>query len=455
MATAAKSLSLAEQIAEEELLIRIYIADIAKLKQQGSRQAELTAVDAADAANVEDNALKCSTSDDHDLLLDWMHYSDESSRLANVTESLNPAPLVRMNRMQACLSGFCLESVDRHSPSSDIHSNQDSPNRSSQREAYTLKGYFVDHQELGATIRIELQIEAAVAPNHLSVRSSTIANEDKSANERQLRVSAVLYTLVSRAKSHTFEQNAATDDDIAWLQQLDATVTFDPLNLASWTDAMVRYLRFRKQRLLFLREKDHAIRITRQVHAKMTIELLLSDRQDSFTVDSSTSASSIHLDWDWSWKLGKDLLRLPETTMMSLSLHRSGLAQLVTLTGSCQAAIELMLPSSTTTSSSSESDSNNSNEDSDADDEAAVSRHDELAFNADGDDGDEEYDDDASDISRIEKAKHHSKKHKLSEYELQRLERIKRNEAYFVSLGLQAAKDDLRDESNGKRRKKK
>jgi hypothetical protein len=452
--TTATTISLDDQIVEEELLIRLYQNELDQLKRYQSRRHHAYNNDDALACTImsvtpEQEEQVIDDDDETDnVLLDWMHHKNSlsSQELSKQSaDSLDSAPLARMNRLQALLSGFCIESVHRLLAPNRSNTLQEKERKI--QEVYRLQGYFVDDPSLGAAIRMELHAE-----------SFQEGNDTSTTKERQLRIAALDFSIQSRIASLEATEQASRhsyDSDILWLQhQVVSANRLDPLNLSSWVEGLTRYLRFRNQRLAFLQEHEKVIAITKQVHSNMTIELLLGgqsqDANDETNSRSIKQHTTIHLEWDWSWKHQKDFLRMPETIMMSLSMHRAGLKHLVELTGSSQAAIGLMLATANSSRCQGSSSDNSSDKEKDKDDDDDDSADDDLGFKADDDD-------DYSSSGEDDEDQHyyHEEEHKLSEYELERLERIKRNEAYFASLGLNDAKETLKKQVKGKRYKTK
>ena len=443
------ALSLDEQIAQEELLIRCYQAELENLKRK-----QRVDHDDVDAREDTEPAVTDHNPGDNHVLLEWMMQDNvEAAQELASNADLDPARLIRENQLQATLSGFCLESVDRLASQSP----------QARCERYKLRGYFMDDPSLGAEIEMELQ---AMDPNDQArsppPNGSSSNNRTKSFTQGDhhcLRMARlhVRFAIRRNVVAPPGQSKTQLFVDTTWLQQhVASAMMYDPLNLPHWMDRTKRYLRFLNQRRAFLERHAESITVTDQVHSKLTMEVNVAAAADddaaadhaerssttatasTVTTDNNTKAI-IRLCWDWSWKHEKDLLRLPERAPASLTLHRAGLTHLVKVAGSCQAAIELML------------DNNNGQEtrrrpqqpdakDSDSD-YKALSSEEELSYRNSGND------DDSTSSSEDEHG------YRPSEYELQRLERIKRNEEYFASLGLQSMSEWAKNEGSDKRRK--
>ena len=181
--------------------------------------------------------------------------------------------------------------------------------------------------------------------------------------------------------------------------------------------------------------------------------------------DANTTAKipTLSLVWGWSWKEGRDVLRLTQVSS-ELGLDQNDLNQLVSVCSSCERALEAIFPK---LSGDIQEDWG---EEGAGDSSSAKAYDGEEKFamvNIDADDEESDYCDEDEEEEENEEdmeeqdseSSSSSVERELSEYELARLERIKRNEAYLAKLGLHHTATTVKNGgrkngTNGRKRKR-
>lgn len=433
------SLSLEERCDVEERLIRWYGA--ARRRRQSSRPITEPQPAAEGSSKIHvteaNRILAQGHGEDLLLLLDGMPRADRgiASHVpwSSQTRALDTESLMRMNHLQASLSGFVMESVERLpevAPDRTTALDSHGPTR----ETYLLQGFFLDDPSLGAVVRMEL----VAPPPSVATQARSIPEPIPSASDPQqdVHVSDLDFGLERRQGARPRREEPLEPMDPHWLQQqVVASNTADPRNLSTWVQRVKRFLRFCREREAFLQQHERYFTRMAQEHSKLTVEMRLHEPSE----DSETGAT-LTFQWDYSWRQQTDTLRLLESQGRTWqSMHRNGLSQLVRMTGSCCDALRLLLPHPA-----------------DGDEEASREwRRAKRQRRQTGDDSSHEDADDegqdATSSSDIEEARDGRV---LSEYEKQRLKRIKRNEAYFASLGLLEVKESMMRASRHRKRQR-
>lgn len=404
-----------EQIAHEEFLIRQYEAELAEIQSRSRQRQEASSIRPATPFEDEQK---------DDELLNMLVNDSGSKHFDTITSAdSDPVLLAQMNQLNFLITGFCCESVDRRKISQEGINLSDSA-----REEYTIHGYFMDNPSYGAEICLTL---AATETKYRKTKTKKKLGEHP---DKQVQIIFLDCKVISRASTDNKGQGASTHtDDIAWIQEeVSRHSSIDHLNVALWLDRVVSYLRFQKGRNLFLQQHAEKLSVVHQERSVVSLEIKFREAK-GYTVRRNVS-QSMTLIWQWSWKRNQDTLRLQEKGRPA-DMHPADLEELINIVGSCQETVFLLLPSSKTRTVAQAE-----NVESDADDEGQSLDEDESVLV------------DSRTTARSRKrVKQSEPEHQLSEYELERLERIKRNEAYLSSLGLLDFELSMQTDSNGEK----
>jgi len=443
--------SLDADIAEEERRIGILQAELALLRRQSTKrravcQSWSSVVNERQDLHEEDDPL------DSILLL-----KDDYNDTTNVSLAQKVSVLLTeeqsshvSSEVQAALLGFCFTSVSRvEQKDATKKTTAEAIDTSSRQETepkpincasdgvslheYELKGYFLDRDSLTATIRMILNIHPSRTPCIMALTCQIDREPSQGLFSRfdftvhHGRVGEAMFGTCSRPNH----------------------------SLGLWVQTVQQYLCFdnkRRQLLESLLDNDPDIQVSHPSEDKdgtvvLNIPVSSSDTSGSVPLNDSLdeekktpdtpSQRCISISWKWSLKDRRDylILSIPSD---DLGLRQDDLNDLVSVTGSCGKALALLLGSESespvtqmrqndTENDVTTSRTTNSPQDyADADDEQSQK-------NDRGDSDDSSYGDEgsvASESAAVETTR------VLSDYELLRLERIKRNEHRLKKLGL-------------------
>jgi hypothetical protein len=290
--------------------------------------------------------------------------------------------------------------------------------------AYRFEGRFVDDPDLEATLTIEFAGRSSPPPPP----SSAIANP--AACGQQHRKVVVVGPAPAPASPRVLSLNVRLSrgwlhDELCRSGFMDAAATEGkdaPLILSR----IVSYLEHDKKRRAFLSRYPFVkVRFREATSADVKVPLLAKGSHGSslYGALQETDVHWLNLSWGWCWMTGKESLRVAEPHPGSYAVPR-GIEQLVALSGSCEDAISVILnlPALQERTAATK---------------PAAFQLESLRDRESGDDTSNEAD--------------HSQ---LSQYELQRLERIKRNEQRLKELGLDEFKLPGSQQASPRKRRK-
>ena len=394
--------SIEAQIAEEERLIEIYQAELALLKIDDRRNKDNATAskspfrfedeESSQEENESSNNITSSVPDP----LDWIMQQEEAS-VSSLMESLNKHQKELQPQNSACfvlqpyLRGFNFTSVERL----DEFKNRDSlpPATPRDQAEYELRGFFVKRPEFTATIYFRFQLKS----NSTEAR---ILSMDCKLDHPQKGYENLLGRGRRGATTTTFAQ---------WIDRISNFIDFD--------DRRNKCIDKWKHESLLLQDKTEGL--------NRIISFGLGD-EDSGAGSNKGQSKCISL--VWGWKEGQEFLRFTADSA-HLGLQQIDLDYLVRACGGAfHTAIQKMLPTPENILAC-EKDTRKQLETTetaefDADDEqsAQVGEQDEASV--------------ASTASRASETPRSPSGRKLSDYEIFRLERIKRNQEYLAKLGL-------------------
>jgi len=268
----------------------------------------------------------------------------------------------------------------------------------SKTNSYQFKGYFLSEPTVHASFLMEFEMT--------NERSS----ENNTANNRISRLQCEI-----SSTSHS-------EEDLSWLQlQTEMLLEEDKTNLPAWIDVVSGYLAFDKRRKKCLsrwkeQRPDIQFKFTNQ-KSKSLLEFSMTAKDEDNDKNCS-NPTTLSIAWGWKWKQNCDGLYLIKPKVECL--EQPDLDSLVKVCGGCKQALRFLMPKRM-----------NDNDISFhllRDPRPAKRRRivdDEDYDIAESSDSDNKSDNDDSDDGHV-----------LSNYELMRLERIKRNEEYLAQLGL-------------------
>jgi hypothetical protein len=441
----ASSSSMDQAIEQEERLIRLYKAELSLLKQQQERRTHSSIPEQHPTQLPVDQSTASPATHSNDGVdpLDWILQQQPQASVSSLMTSV----AVEEDRfredlqdMQSALRTFCFTCVDRVATTSK---NKERQTRASDYEpddstlvSYNFQGYFEFDPSIKADIVVDFRL----------------GREDRKGQARVLGIDCKL--------------SSEKDEDLTWLQQESRIKGEDETNLSKWIDGLSNYLQFDKRRKQFLsawEEKGYVE--VKHVRSKSIVKIPLQPRDEVGIDDedpgnvSENDQTCVSIVWGWKWKVGRDVLRLAQASS-ALGLRQQDLDSLVKTCDSCERAIELVIP----TRGKSGNDSDDSEVLGELSERESLSSSDRKSRNKrnkgrsnistepllqdpvdDADDeGDAFHSDRDDDITDDENNNDGGSQDEwgaadggdMSEYELMRLERIKRNEMRLAELGL-------------------
>jgi hypothetical protein len=363
------------------------------------------------------------------------------------TESeTNVDPTVLL-KLQSVLRGFSfteIHSVGKNSPTSNDTTTTTSPPHTSTIVSYNLHGCFVMQPTLHATFVLELDIGSI--PGKVRNVSCRVVCQERNPHNA----------------------NDTTHDSWNWLA-VQAKPPHDTCDFPGWLNRLTAYLDFDHQRQAYL----HSVAVTfpwqgvAWKQRKDTCRLVIPLNQSTWT--------RLVLVWAWDWENDKDTLSVT-TESIRLGVSQMELDCLVQTTGSCHKAVDTIISRLTSTDSPSHqrsskrhheivfSESDTSLHESDRSDESAVAEpsspgdaDDEGTSSSEDGPSTHQNDDDSIDDDDEERNLHISPNsgRRRSEYEVLRLQKMKRNADKLAELGLSSeAKPFPGKPLHGKRKRK-
>lgn len=374
-----KSIGTEEQIRSEERLIQLYEAELAAL-EQAQQGWDLNRT--GNHAHVLPGMPSCggdsstTSAGDDDL---WSLFPDDQYRQPlSYQEPVHPDIL----SLQASLLGFQFTDMKRLDSSEDHN-----------ELSYEFRGCFVNDRHLEATLRMVFRRtdESAKADDE----EDQLDDLDAACTARILRALCKVNRPWMQAEMKMFY--TVSDDDFV-----------ETTDFSAWIQQIVSYLEFDTRRNDFLHHHP-MIAVQRHDGSKITIQLPLLKPDTPYpgthTSGQSQDIPTISLNWVWSWNAEVDALQMTESTLPPISgLTAHGLAMLVAVR-TCPGALLLIL-----------------NHPEHLPDSVSLSRRSVSAAES------------KADAENVDTSQVNAEL--LSEYELMRLERIKRNQAFLETLGL-------------------
>jgi hypothetical protein len=450
--TMASSSAIDHAIEQEERLIRLYKAELSLLKQQQERRAHSSIPEQhptqllIDQSTASSAATASAHNNDEVDPLDWILQQQPQASVSSLMTSV----AVEEDRfredlqgMQSALRTFCFTCVDRVATTTSNNKERQTRTPDYEPEDSTLVSYnFQGYFEFDPSIKAEIVVDFR------------LGREDRKGEARVLGIDCKL--------------SSEKEEDLTWLQQESRIKGEDETNLSKWIDGLSNYLEFDKRRKQCLSawEQKGYVEAT-HVGSKSIVKIPLQPKGEVESDDgdfgsvSKNESTCVSIVWGWKWKVGRDVLRLAQASS-ALGLRQQDLDSLVKACDSCARAIELVIPARGKSSDASddsevlvelsETESLSSSyrksrkerakgrskmstepllQDpvDDADDEGD-------AFNSDR--GDDHTDDEDNNDGGSKDEWGAADESEMSEYELMRVERIKRNELRLAELGFKS-----------------
>jgi hypothetical protein len=436
--TMAEPSSFDAALREEGRLLRIYEAELALLKKKRAEEEE----EAAKEPSSRPLSPSFFLSSEHDGgaaddPLEWILQAPggEGPSVSSLVTSLRDQEDTYsedISSLQPALRNFCFTAVNR------AQGESYSTNSTNHEAAgYVFRGYFVADPSVEAEIRMVFSLGTT--------------------QEQSTSIQSMRCTLRS-----------STGDDWTWLEQQVSAVlnNHEGANLPAWIECVSNYLEFDARRKKCLEELRFAEKIlpctSQQQGNHAVLQIPLGDPKEE------DAANRLSIVWGWKWREARDSLRLNQA---SSGLKQADLDQLVVACdGDCWTALQLI----TQYEPVGEDESSSSGEEESVVEDMRVHKrrrdalhlqHDPVHDADDEGDGDDPSDDDGTidsaatpkgaELKNPEDAFRLSPSgRRRSDYEVERLIRIQRNELKLVQLGLMK-QNQLTTPSPAKKKKRK
>lgn len=436
----ASSAALDLAIEQEERLINLYNTELSILKSDQEKQKQSAQLqEHADATRRAPSVSATAVDSNRVDPLDWILQQQPQASISSLMSSVAVEEerfREDLQAMQAALRGFCFTAVDLvTSVASRRYARASTEMDTTDSVSYNFRGYFQFDTSVKADILVDFRL----------------GRENRNGEARVLGIECKL---------------SSETQDLTWLQEEARIKGEDVTNLSRWIQRLGDYLEFdqRRKRVISIWEEKGFAEAT-HVRSKSIVKIPLKSRSQVETDNDDTTTRndrSLSIVWSWKWKEGRDVLRLTQASS-TLGLKQQDLDSLVKACESCERAIGLVIPrngDSDDVDSASESplelcDAESVSSANEEPLKLRAKRHgrpktaqqldDEPILQDPLDDADDEGDpfnserdestnDEADDASKD--SKRSADQRQLSNYELFRLERIKRNEMRLAQLGL-------------------
>ncbi|EEC46495.1 predicted protein [Phaeodactylum tricornutum CCAP 1055/1] len=301
---AATEKSCADEIDRELSLISLYESELKRLKRK--LNAQKVAQPLHSAAAPEHTGTEYGNDSEQDPL-DWILQQQQTSAVSNLLASIQShESLLRddIEPLQTAIRQFEFTTVDKVPP------RDGKPSSPHSAVSYSLKGHFLANESIHADFVIDFQLQNSRA-------------EDKMT--QTTKILGIICNLSSINEP---------DRDLSWLAR-EAKPT-DSGNFASFVTKICSYLEFDVRREACLTKWGH-VTVTRD-HSKYLIEIPL----DHDNTGTNFHLSTLSIVWGWKWKDEHDVLRLTQTAF-ELGLKQQDLDFLVQACGTCEKAIGIVL----------------------------------------------------------------------------------------------------------------
>lgn len=486
--------ALDEAISYDERWIELYQAELSLfLRSQSTRRSDEAVNDGntdetvVDLLLSENNSVDPCTSVNDGSALDWIlqlnSNGDPQHSVSKLLKCAEASDTTCNNwlgdRLQPMFRNFCFSSVYCRSHNSKSVSKQ-------RQQVYTLQGYFLANRLVHARIRMVISLaQDDRSPSIVQIRCELVSNSAvaAAAHNPTANIAAADNSTATIAADQTKANIAAvsaTDDaedcDWSWLQNQVEEVVQDTTGasgsgggdthyLAAWISCVSEYLEFDKHRREMLLEAGDDSLCTcgclkqftvQHVHSKSVVRFPIystkikisrkrHNQQQNHSLEDNFSEEDqlqrrkpshiLSIVWGWRWKERRAYLRLTQESAGLAALRQPDLDQLVQAChNDCWQAVQLLLThcsgcscwrpeheprrrGATFLATSPLQRPYLQDPVHDADDE--------------GDDEDEKEEDSSNEPFRLSPSGR-----RRSDYEVQRLERVHRNEQKLIQLGL-------------------
>jgi hypothetical protein len=384
-------LSIEEEMAREERLIRILEAELSALDGiQKQREAAAATVDRTSEDAIGDKNKNAGADYSiSDSISDDIHGSDEEDALnwiiQNQQDSVDDSMSTllaslqaherkeysvthggNLHRLQPVVRHFCFTSVQRLPTPTTVAAEAARSNNDGQLNnnivSYMLRGYFLANRSVQARI----QMDVSLLPP-----SSADSSLSGSGGGRILSLQChIESSSASSSSSHANENEGVwswLDREVRVVKAISNSGSGDVNNipsLAAWMEAVTSFLQFhdRRQRFLSqlqLRYNDAHLLDIEQYRSRTILSICIPGRNqqqrqqqqqqqrphdhDDVNETGLDQRRTFSLVWGWKWQQGRDVIRLTETAT-ALGLKQPHLDALVQVCEDrCDRAIELML----------------------------------------------------------------------------------------------------------------